>query len=72
MRDDLCDNCHRKAPLKLTVGFQMLCVVCMHDQFQYPLMDALEEKKAHDMKQEALKKLAKDFNKKLGRDKPDE
>jgi len=44
----------------------------MHDQFQYPLMDALEEKKAHDMKQEALKKLAEDFNKKLGRDKPDE
>ena len=50
----------------------MLCIVCMHDQFQYPLMDALEEKEANDMKQEALKKLAKDFNKKLGRDKPDE
>ena len=71
MSNDLCDSCKRKAPLKLTVGFQMLCVVCMHDQCQYPLMDALEEKEAHEMKQEALKELAKDFHKKLGRNKPD-
>lgn len=43
MSDPLCDSCHREEHLTLSARYEMLCDVCMRDQCQYSLMEALEE-----------------------------
>ena len=72
MADGKCDSCYKKGHLTLTSAFEMLCVVCMHDQYQAPLMEVLAEKEAYKMKQAAMKKMSEDFEKRFKKGKGNE
>lgn len=63
MSDPLCDSCHKERHLTLSVRFEMLCVTCMHDQCQYPLMEALEEKEILDGYKTAMQRIWDEIDK---------
>ena len=63
MTDPLCDSCHQKRKLTLTMSYEMLCFYCMDRKGEVSLIETVEEARNLIEQGKAMRKVWDGINK---------